>query len=138
MTPENAILKVANEHGLETPNMRVISTDKNSFKYTSTNVSKEPIIAEMVYLYHEKELYLTWKVNLYQEDGKHWWVSNVDIASGKILRTEDWVITCNFDDPNEKNHDHSKTTPSIKTSTATLENTNVEAVVGGGFYNVFL
>ena len=142
ITPESAIMAVVNEHRLRTPaNLGATSKNDNELIYANSGISSEPIKVDKVYLYQEDTLYLTWKVNIYQEDGQHWWDVHVDAATGKILRTADWVISCNFDDPNGEahNHDHSKTVsspepfigPTLETASATT------TMVGGGSYNVY-
>lgn len=140
ITPENAIMSVVNAHQLQTPsNLSATSKSTNTLVYANSGISREPIKVDKVYLYQDDTLYLTWKVNIYQADGQHWWVANVDAASGKILHTEDWVVTCNFDDPNEENHNHNHVNaPSKDKGTETFPfETATAAVVGGGSYNVF-
>jgi len=143
LTPENAVMAVIKEHQLRAPsNMTNTSKNKNEMVYANSGISEEPIKADKVYLYQDGKLYLTWKVNLLQEDGKHWWVSHVDAATGKIIRTEDWIIECNFGDPHTGEHNH-ETTESVKERAlpTALKATNAKAtsaaLVGGGTYNVF-
>ena len=84
ITPESAIMAVVNEHRLRTPaNLGATSKNDNELIYANSGISSEPIKVDKVYLYQEDTLYLTWKVNIYQEDGQHWWDVHVDAATGK-------------------------------------------------------
>jgi len=109
LSPESAIMNVVRAHNLQSPQL-VRSKSKNDgiLVYNNSGMSLEPIQAKKVYLEQNDQLILTWKVSIYQEDGQHWWNVNVDAASGEILHTEDWVISCNFGDSDHKSHgDHS-------------------------------
>lgn len=108
LSAETAILNVARAHGLKTP---VLSNSKRkssgAMAYENSKIALQPIEVEQVYVHINDELRLTWRVSLYQKDGQHWWNANVDASTGKILHTEDWVISCNFDTPDHSSHDHS-------------------------------
>ena len=98
MTSESAVKRVITNHNLPTPRLQT-STNSNARKlqYADTGMSLQPITAEQVYVVKNGALVLTWKVGVYQQDGEHWWVENVDAITGKIVHSEDWVIQCHFD-----------------------------------------
>ncbi len=106
LSPENAILKVVSAHNLPSPQLvRSKSKTDGALVYDNSGISLQPIEAKQVYIKEGEDLKLTWRVSIYQEDGQHWWNANVDAVSGKILHTEDWVISCNFGDSHES-HEH--------------------------------
>ncbi len=131
---EDAIKKVANRHSLQPPRLNAIQRKPNgNIAYTDATVALEPIEVTQVYVIHNDELHLTWKVSFYQKDGTHWWNDNVDVETGKILHSEDWVISCNFDAPNHSRHIHTNkkqsTTAKTETTLALAPNSyNVYAV----------
>lgn len=139
LTPEAAIMKVVNEHRLATPSaLSGKARNTNSFVYDHSGISLEPITVDKVYIQVEGKLSLGWKVSLYQLDGQHWWNEVIDGSSGKVLFSDDWVISCNFDDPNHSKHNHTNT--HLKEEVfygPVVESTPFEAAVGGGSYNVY-
>ncbi len=139
LSPENAILKVVNAHQLSSPSkLNATTKSQNSFEYSNSGISLEPIQVEKTYLYKDGALHLSWKVSLYQLDGKHWWNAVVDASTGEILHTEDWVISCSFDDPNDEGHNHNHSLEAIENMGPVLyDEETVETLVGGGSYNVY-
>ncbi len=101
LTPEDAILNVVKAHNLSSPkNLSSSSRGENGEKvYADSGISLEPIKVKQVYQKVNDQLHLSWNVSLYQKDGKHWWNVNVDATTGKIIHTEDWVISCDFGTP---------------------------------------
>ncbi|WP_197077351.1 M36 family metallopeptidase [Lacinutrix sp. Hel_I_90] len=140
ITPETAILKTIRKHGLQSPTLRGTKNKEGVNEYRNSGISEEPIKAKLMYQVYDGKLKLVWNVNLYQADGKHWWSENVDASTGQVLYTEDWVVSCNFEDPNHKNHNHnSEATPTLEKAAPFFyeATTTAEALVGGGSYNVF-
>ena len=126
LSPENAIEAVASKHGIAVSSgLQKSSKSVNNveiLEYKTSGLTLEPIQVNKVFLQHEGELKLTWKVSLYPKDGKHWWNANVDAATGKILYEEDWVISCDFGTPDHANHGHN--------SESVLMNTSKEDIIG--------
>ncbi|WP_299685959.1 M36 family metallopeptidase, partial [uncultured Dokdonia sp.] len=141
LTPESAIMSVVNAHQISTPtNLNSTQKSKDVFVYENSGISIEPIQVEKVYLYQDGALRLTWKVSIYPLDGEHWWSVNVDATSGSILRTEDWVVSCNFGTPDHSNHGHETTVveETIEMGPVAYDMTAMDAAfVGGGTYNVY-
>jgi hypothetical protein len=140
LTPENAILKTVSKHRLANPILKGANNKDGVYQYENSGISEEPIKAKLLYQVHNGKLRLVWNVSLYQNDGQHWWSENVDANTGQILYTEDWVISCNFEDPNHANHKHENTAlASIEKMGPFLneDKTTAEAFVGGGSYNVY-
>lgn len=107
LTPESAIMKVVGAHKIPIPsNLNSTQKSKDEFVYENSGISIEPINVQKVYLYQDGALQLTWKVSIYPLNAEHWWNVHVDANSGAILKTEDWVITCNFGDGDHSNHNH--------------------------------
>lgn len=84
----------------------------NHFIYDGSGISSEKIPVELVYQPIENgSLKLSWKLNIHQLDGEHWWNIRVDANSGTILEKNDWEVHCNFnhtvvkrDDTSSKKH----------------------------------
>ncbi|WAC01144.1 M36 family metallopeptidase [Lacinutrix neustonica] len=93
-----------------------------------------------MYQKDNEQLKLVWNVNLYQKNGQHWWSENVDAKTGQILYTEDWVVSCNYEDPNHENHNHDRTASPKLEHMRPLhyeERSVTKTLVGGGSYNVY-
>ncbi|MEM1327550.1 MAG: M36 family metallopeptidase [Bacteroidota bacterium] len=64
-----------------------------------------PVEAKLIYVpISETEIRLTWAVDIYLQNGTHWWQFRVDAESANILQKKDGVITCNFGLPNANKH----------------------------------
>ncbi|WP_452602834.1 M36 family metallopeptidase [Pontimicrobium sp. MEBiC06410] len=140
ITPEDAILKTINKHRLKNPTLKGVKNENGIYEYKNSGISSEPIKVKLLYQKYNERLRLVWNVNLYQKNGEHWWSENIDANTGQILYTEDWVVSCNFGDPNHKNHDHNNESISTVEKTDLFlreEKTTTEFVVGGGSYNVY-
>lgn len=141
LSPEAAIMKVVGAHRLTTPKaLNGTSRNANSFIYENSGISLEPITVDKIYMDIQGTLSLGWKVSIYQLDGQHWWNEVVDAASGEIIFSDDWVVSCSFEDPNHSEHNHTTNNPveevvygPITETTAAPETT----FVGGGSYNVY-
>ncbi|KAA1245038.1 M36 family metallopeptidase [Aquimarina sp. RZ0] len=132
---EDAIRKVIQSHNLKSPLLSKSSQkSKGVFEFSNTGMSSEPIQVDQVYMLHNDELVLTWRVNVYQEDGQHWWNENVDASSGKIIHTEDWVISCNFGDASHETHGHGSV---LETKTVPTVEMAPTAALAPDSYNVF-
>ena len=140
LTPENAIMAVTSKHNMAAPsNLSRTVAGTNTYSYSNSGISPEPIKAEQVYYYEDGKLLLTWRVSIYQNDGQHWWSDNVDAATGQVIRSEDWVINCSFGEEHDA-HSHSTNTFDAPMGPVTLteyEATTTAAFVGGGSYNVY-
>ncbi|MDH7447123.1 M36 family metallopeptidase [Aquimarina sp. 2201CG14-23] len=107
LSPEGAIMNVARAHNLQSPQLIQSQSKSNgALVYENSGITLEPIEAKQVYIKKDDQLILTWRVSLYQKDGQHWWNANVDAATGEILYTEDWVISCDFGTPDHESHNH--------------------------------
>lgn len=66
--------------------------------FIDESLSQEHIPVELMYLKDDEgNLKLTWDLNLYTPDSKHWWSVRVDAITGAILDKDDWVINCTFE-----------------------------------------
>lgn len=141
LTSEAAIMKVVGNHRLPTPTaLNPIARNANSFVYENSGISLEPITVDKVYIQLKGKLSLGWKVSIYQLDGQHWWNEIIDTATGEVLMTEDWVISCSFEDPNHSEHNHAKNNleeEPIYGPVMDHSSNEEDAFVGGGSYNVY-
>ncbi len=88
------------------------------------------INAEIKYvkLDDKKSLSLSWNFDFLTDDHKYWYNIFVDANSGKVIKTENWVVNCSFenkDDIGSYNHKHEKNL-----------NQNFSQINDGSSYNV--
>lgn len=63
-------------------------------------IAQRDIPAKLVYQRHRSgQLRLVWQVEIYTNDGEHYWQMKVDAASGEILEKRDLVLHCSFGHP---------------------------------------
>lgn len=136
LTPENAIMKVVSNHQLQSPSRLVASRNNGTLVYSDSGISLEPIKVDQVYYYKDGVLHLTYRVSIYQKDGKHWWNEHIDATTGVSLHTDDWVISCTFGDSDGDSHNHTINDPASKDHGA-ISYEEATAMVGGGSYNVY-
>ncbi len=114
----SAINAVIKSHKLPSANRLTKAASKSilgnvASEYRNSGITKdnEPIIVEKVYILDKNQLKLCWNVNLYEKGGQNWWNSYVDITSSEIIAEDNWVISCNFEEPG---HDKLHTTHNAK------------------------
>ena len=64
------------------------------------------IEAKLIYLKHDNKLKLCWNFNILTADHKNWYDIFVDSQKGGILKTENWIVNCEFN--HKKPHKNSK------------------------------
>ena len=101
-----------------------INEFKNSLDgWVQTNTSN--IESKLVYINKDNKLKLAWNFNIITIDHKNWYDVFVSANDGKILKIENWMINCEFD--NHGNHTHTHKT----------ENKNLNNKINdGSTYNV--
>ncbi|MBT0607815.1 T9SS-dependent M36 family metallopeptidase [Aequorivita echinoideorum] len=138
----SAITNAANQLGLQAPSgLSLLETgDDNNYIFTNGNISLENIPVELVYqkLEDSNTLKLAWNLSIYLLDGSHYYSVRVDAQTGTILATDDWVVSCNFDDPN-KEHSHSTEVSSqnINSQSILFAPAKQSIMVDGSQYRVF-
>ncbi len=113
ITEEAAINAVIRSHNLR-PAKRLVKVLKRSSEgdnlstYLNSGITQdnEPITVKKVYISHKDKLHLCWNVTLYEEGGKNWWNSFVDVSSSKIVVEDNWVISCSFGHAGHTDHAH--------------------------------
>ena len=133
LSPENAVLKTAQAHQLKAPMLNGSKNAQGAYVYHDESVALEPITVQQLYQLYEGELRLVWNVSFYQKDGQHWWSENIDANTGQVLRTEDWVISCNWGD-NHSEHNHNDVVTAIEETPVVEGPANFLA---GESYNVY-
>lgn len=116
----------------------VIETISNtSFKLRNGNLESDPITATLVYHpTNDAKLQLAWDITYYTQDYKHLWSLRVDATSGKILDKADLVISCTFNSPDHKNHNHSAKEFNFTAKGFKDENATAAFQIQGGSYRV--
>ena len=82
-----------------------ISTYKNSVNGI-THTNPYNIKAKLIYLNYDSKLILCWNFNILTPNHKNWFDIFVSAEDGKILKTENWIINCEFDKTGNHNHNH--------------------------------
>ncbi|MEM1327549.1 MAG: M36 family metallopeptidase [Bacteroidota bacterium] len=89
----------------------IIGGASKAINLTYSDLAWIPIDAKLIYVpIDESEVKLTWAIDIYLEDGSHYWQFRVDAATATILQKRDAVISCTFDHPSpscqHKHHFH--------------------------------
>ena len=134
ISPNDAILNVINHYGLSAAtNLRELSSDDNSFIFTSGGVSQHDIPVDLAYFNNsESSINLVWDLSIHTLDGKFWYSVRVDALNGEILNKSDWIINCSF----ESNQDH-KNNQNNSPKTYIQESETQSILTDGSSYNVF-
>lgn len=131
-----AISKAASELGLPAPSgLSLLETvGNNSYIFSNGDISLEKIPVSLVYqgVDDNKTLRLAWDLSIYKKDAQHYYSVRVDALTGKILVTDDWVVSCDFD---SQPHSHTSS-ESVLFSQRTASNFH-QPVATGAAYRVF-
>ncbi|MGO3182551.1 MAG: T9SS-dependent M36 family metallopeptidase [Aequorivita sp.] len=134
----NAISKAASSLGLDNPSgLNLIETvSDNSYIFSNGDISLENIPVELVYQKMEdtEALKLAWDLSIYLKDGSHYYSVRIDALTGALLETNDWVVSCNFDDIGGS-HSHANM-ESVLFSNKKVENAS-RTLSDGASYRVF-
>tara|TARA_R100000306_G_scaffold61803_1_gene65678 strand:- start:101789 stop:105784 length:3996 start_codon:yes stop_codon:yes gene_type:complete len=133
ITAQGAVMKTVQNHNLTRPTLNGSRNADGVYVFEDERAAGAPIKVSPMFQLYNDQLRLVWNVSFYQKDGQHWWNENIDAANGQVLRTEDWVISCNWGDAHE-NHSHDKSANSLE------EIIRVEGpanFVAGESYNVY-
>ena len=106
LNPKSAISAVVSKYALGSVNdLQLLSSSGNNYLFSRGNISKEEIPVQLVYQQVEDgSLKLAWDLSIYSNNGKNWYSVRVDALNGEVLSTNDWVVSCNFNDHNHKDH----------------------------------
>ena len=134
ISPSDAITNVINYYGLGiATNLRELSSEDNSFIFSSGGVSQHDIPVDLAYYNNsESSINLVWDLSIHTLDGKFWYSVRVDALNGEILNKSDWIINCSF----ESNQDH-KNTQSNSPKIYNQETETKSILTDGSSYSVF-
>lgn len=83
--------------------LKVLRQDKSAARESvigKDGIAQRDIPAKLIYQKLQNgRLELAWKVEIYSNDGEHYWQMKVDAASGDILEKRDLVLHCSFGHP---------------------------------------
>ena len=102
----------------------------NEFKNSPTGLTQTNpynIEAKLVYVVVNDRLNLSWNFNIITTDHKNWYDIFVSTEDGKVLKTENWIVTCKFDADGNHSHKHSH---------KSTNNNFDKSFVDGSSYNV--
>lgn len=138
LTPVSAVKKVAEKLGLASENLAILQGSQNNknFLLSTGNISQENIPVRLNYFVNEKQLNLAWNIVIHTLDDNHWWNIEVDALNGKILRQNDWIVSCVYGAPNPNNWSISHSKKTSKHVDFNPQNSMLSAT-DGSQYNVF-
>jgi len=107
LTPVQAASSAAALLGAGSASFTVLETiSSQEVLLNQGGVSFDNVPVKLVYqLTDDDELRLAWDLSIHMIDQPHWYSVRVDAASGEILNTIDWIVSCSFD-----SHHHEATT----------------------------
>ncbi|MDG2153155.1 MAG: T9SS-dependent M36 family metallopeptidase [Crocinitomicaceae bacterium] len=123
ISAQDAIAFALREIGItSTLKHKIIEQKGYSLIFEKGDVSLENIPVDLVYVPTNSDtfpIHLAWELSIYEKSQKHWWSIQVDAINGDILKINDWVVECTFEDTDHKNHHHqtnAKRQPRSKTA----------------------
>lgn len=99
-----AVQSAARDLGLKpSRSLKVLRQEKSAARESliqRDELAQRDIPAKLVYQKQPSgELKLVWQVEIYTNDGEHYWDMKIDAASGAVLQKKDLVLHCNFGHP---------------------------------------
>ncbi|MEO8588977.1 MAG: M36 family metallopeptidase, partial [Flavobacteriales bacterium] len=71
------------------------SLSATSFELSSSGISQDPIPAELIYQpVAGGGIALAWDLTIRSVTGRNWWHLAVDASTGRIIRTNDYIVEC--------------------------------------------
>lgn len=135
LSASTAIIKAAQALGLSSPtNLEIVEeTTSYSKVFTNGGISLNNIPVKLVYQTTEdNKLVLAWDLSIYLLDASHYYSVRIDATTGELLDTNDWVVSCNFEEPSPYSNLNQS-----KSVLFSEENGTLVSVGGGAQYRVF-
>ncbi|MFD2551712.1 T9SS-dependent M36 family metallopeptidase [Bizionia sediminis] len=138
ITAEEAIIRASSELNLGAlQNLELLEKTNNKYVFSKAAISKSNIPVQLVYFKNELgSLVLSWDLSIQALNGRNWYSVRIDAVTGNLIDETDWIVACNFDDPNHQNHGHAGAAYAPKEANFTLFKEAV-SVSDGAQYNVF-
>ncbi|RRO24397.1 T9SS-dependent M36 family metallopeptidase [Flavobacteriaceae bacterium 14752] len=121
LSAEEAINSAIQSLGMDTPsNLTLKEGISNSeFIFESEEISTENILVKLIYAKAPNGRYrLAWDLSILTSDETHWWSMSIDANTGDVLRQNDWMLNCNFDDNHFNRKSNSRQNNDFKKNTA--------------------
>jgi len=114
ISADQAVKKALDYHKLKSNTsfkQLAFEKDKNEYTFNKTEDLQSDIKVKLIYdVVSDKEIKLTWNVNLDLASGNHWWNTRIDAQTGAFVSKNDWVLTCSWGtNVDHSEHQHSKT-----------------------------
>ena len=113
-----ALEKAAAHLGLSSTESREIQKSlrseniKNRWKYTAGTLSRENIPVHLLWIKHNDEYILSYRIDIYHPFESHYWSLYINAENGSFIRKEDRILSCHFDtvitDCDNIDHSHRK------------------------------
>ncbi|APX99229.1 T9SS-dependent M36 family metallopeptidase [Lacinutrix venerupis] len=132
---ESAINIVVDFYNLGTvSNLTLISNRDNNYVFNNGNISQTDIPVSLVFQKtNDNSIKLAWDLSIHALNGNNWYSVRVDAVTGEVLDTNDWIVKCNFEDENHKNHLHTTN----NNHALNLFKSSATIMADGSSYNVF-
>ncbi|MCB9341575.1 MAG: M36 family metallopeptidase [Lewinellaceae bacterium] len=140
ITPVQAVAAAAQQLGYDFQQLPKVKNTPGGLAqevvFEKGSLSIEDIPVRLIYQpMTDGTVHLAWDLNIYQQDGQHWWSVAVDAGNGQILRKDDWVVSCNFGHPDgddcHQHHDFSSISNGLNQPLAPVN------LAMSGVYNVY-
>ncbi|NBC57585.1 MAG: T9SS type A sorting domain-containing protein, partial [Bacteroidetes bacterium] len=91
----------------------------HEFIFKAQDLSGEVIPVKLMYVPDQDRKYrLAWDLSILTSEESHWWSLSIDARTGEVLRQNDWMLSCNFEE--NPSHQHHKAGKSQFNNSSTL------------------
>lgn len=139
LSAEDALRNASQQMNYEaTPNINVVSPVggvNQAGILEAASISKREISVKLMYeVLEDGSVTLVWNMPIYELNGLNWWDMRIDASTGAILSKDNWIVSCDFDDPNHQHAHHNRSHCNNKTTPNSLDFSALGMV---GAYNVY-
>jgi subtilisin-like proprotein convertase family protein/uncharacterized protein YrzB (UPF0473 family) len=110
LSAEQAIAAISQKKGYALDNLTTIETatgvNRKSL-FSKGGISKRAIPAKLVYFRSTTETRLAWDISIDEVSSPNWYNYIIDAATGTVLKTYNWTVSCNILGDHE-DHEHSQ------------------------------
>ncbi len=115
---------------------QIANPGSQSFVFSKGAISASTIPVKLVYQNDNGALRLAWDVSIDLVSGAHYYSARIDAVTGNVLDTQDWVISCSFDN-NPHNHGAHGKSVLFEEENKTNKFASASVMGDGAAYNVF-
>ena len=110
LDPEAILTRIAVREGVESQNIKVISSTSEPNKLTILNapsIAFDEVIVELkLYLLDKADLRYVWSVEIDEKQSGNWKNYFIDTETGDVLHEDNWTVECNSGHEGHTHHEH--------------------------------